>query len=158
MSQKYELNLLVDYLCFTIKLDNLTIENTSKLCLRDWLEIVLHLGCGSVDYVGKKAFYGYEESWNKNGITYCFGGRDDVFVQFSGSGCRFWETINLEYTWQQYIAELRSNFKSLHFSRLDIACDSFGLLDIKKMQIATIKQQYISRWKIYLVSQGNREN
>ena len=60
--------------------------------------------------------------------------------------------------WQQHIVDLRQQFKSLHFSRIDVACDTFGKLKLKTIQNYTRKEMYISRWKQYLIQEGVVEN
>ncbi|MEG1011571.1 MAG: replication initiation factor domain-containing protein [Ruthenibacterium sp.] len=158
MAQKIEVKILVDYLCFTVRLLDFMQGHQSDGWLRDFIEMAFHLGSGSVDFECKKAFYGYSVSYSRNGITYCFGGRDDIYIQMSGSGCRYWETLNPGKDWISYIIRMRESFSTLHFSRLDIAGDAFNLLDIRKIQVAATKQQYVSRWKRYLVCAGNAEN
>lgn len=163
LDEKSEVKILVDYLCFTVKLDDLKSRDLGGCGndlerLRDLIECEMLLGFGQVDFDCKRAFYGYAESYCRQGITYCVGGRDDVYIQMSGSGCRYWETLNKEVEWLDYIKGLREKFRSLHFSRLDIAGDSFNLLQIAKIQTATIKQQYVSKWRKYLVCAGNAEN
>lgn len=158
MAQKCEVKILVDYLCFTVRLDDFTDGQTYDHELRSFIERAFRLGAGKVDFECKRAFYGYATSYSRNGITYCYGGRNDIYIQLSGSGCRYWETLNPDYTWIQFVRRLKECYCSLHVSRLDVAGDSFGLLDIKKIQVATTKQEYVSRWKRYLVCAGNAEN
>lgn len=111
-----------------------------------------------LDYQVRRAFYGYSVTYNAQGISICFGGRDDIYIQMSGTGCRAFETCHPGLTWESYIRYLQSTYSSLHFSRMDVACDTFELLDIHKMQVATMSKRFVSKWRTYLCQVGNKEN
>lgn len=147
---------LVDYLCFTVsRLDFFPAGGDEqyifeRICRKFYL--------AGLAYEERRAFYGYSVTYNAQGISICYGGRDDIYIQMSGTGCRAFESLNPGMTWEQYISYLQQTYCSLHFSRLDVACDTFGLLSIEKIQRYTMQQRYVSKWRTYLVQAGNKEN
>lgn len=121
-----------------------------------WL--LARLGFPGVQFEPRKGLYGYSSALYYDGVVIAWGGNDSIFVQMSGTGCRTWEDLHPRTTWQQHITELRQEYKSLHISRIDIACDTFGKLKLKTIQNYTRKEKYISRWKQYLIQEGVVEN
>lgn len=75
--------------------------------------------------------YGYAYARWYDGIVYAYGSSDTIYIQMSGTGCRTWETTHPGLTWEKWIKYLQSTYASLHISRLDIACDTFGKLKLK---------------------------
>ena len=121
-----------------------------------WL--LSRLGFPGVQFEPRKGLYGYSSALYYDGVVIAWGGNDSIFVQMSGTGCRTWEDLHPRTTWQQHINELREEYKSLHISRIDIACDTFGKLKLKTIQSYTRKEKYVSRWKQYLIQEGVVEN
>lgn len=147
-------NFLVDWLSFTIRLSD--IRRNDEIDLFDLITSKLFLK--GLDYQERRAMHGYMTAWASNGITICFGGRDDIFINLSGSGCRAFEEINdKNLAWEKYLSHLFMVYQSLHVSRLDIACDTFGRLNLMNLIRYTRKGQYISQWRTYLVQEGNKE-
>lgn len=155
--KKIDVRLLVDYCCFTIsRLDFFPVRDGDDQYVFERIRRKLYLD--GLNYTEKRSFYGYACTYNAQGISICFGGRDDIYIQMSGTGCRAWESLNPGMSWEQYISFLQQTYCSLHFSRVDIACDTFDLLDISKIQRYTMAQKYVSKWRTYLVQCGNKEN
>lgn len=154
--QKNSVRLLVDYFCFTVSRLDFFSADANEQFIFDRIRKKMYLD--GLAYAEKRSFYGYAVTYNAQGITICFGGRDDIYIQMSGTGCRAWETLNPGMTWEQYIAYLFQTYCSLHFSRLDIACDTFNLLEISKIQRYTRAQKFVSKWRTYLILEGNKEN
>lgn len=151
-----EVRFLVDYFAFTITRLSFAPDDFDETYIFDRIKKKLYLD--GLDYTRKKAWYGYNVNYNCQGVSISFGGRDDIYIQLSGTGCRAFETLNPGMTWEQYISYLQQNYPTLHFSRLDIACDTFDLLRIKTVQNATIAGKYVSKWRQYSVVIGSAEN
>lgn len=162
MQPKNDVNILVDYITFTIGLECLveSVENSDyederEEGIRELLGMIF--GFSSLQFRLRKGFNGYERAYFcLGGITVAIGGRDDVMIQMSGSGCRLYESVEHSLDWPDLIKTVQQ-FQRHNFSRLDIACDTFGELDMGKLQQFTLQQRYISRFNDYLVSIGNKE-
>ena len=154
MSKK-DVRFLVDYLAFTISRLDFFSDDSNEYYIFERIQKKLLLR--GFNYVCKRSFYGYTTCYNAAGISICFGGREDIYIQMSGTGCRAWESLNPSMTWEEYIRLLQSTYGSLHFARMDVACDTVNMLNIDKVLAATRFQKYVSRWRTYLVQEGNKE-
>lgn len=152
--------ILVDYLAFTICRDEFLPQLgedydgrylLGRMCRKFYLP-------ADAEWSEAKAWYGYALSYKFAGIVLCFGGRDDIYLQMSGQGCRTWESNCGNRTWLGFIRLLQDTYPSFHIARLDIACDTFGMLDVPTIQKATAQQKYVSRWRKYRIVAGNDEN
>ena len=146
---------LVDYLAFTVSRLDFFSDGANEFYIFERIQKKLLLR--GLNYVCKRSFYGYTTCYNAAGISICFGGREDIYIQMSGTGCRAWESLNPSMTWEEYIRLLQSTYGSLHFARMDVACDTVNMLNIDKVLVATRFQKYVSRWRTYLVQEGNKE-
>jgi len=90
--------------------------------------------------------YGYRYMYKCGGIKICFGGSDAIMFDFSGEGCRLLETLNSEFDWLELILRI-STYRRHNFSRLDIACDTFGMLKMPLLARYALHGRYVSRWK-----------
>ena len=159
-----ETRILIDYLSYSIRYKEVVEDDSDFADLppkdsegwQAWL--VSRLGFPGVRFEPRKGMYGYSSAVYYDGVVIAWGGNDSIFVQMSGTGCRTWEDLHPRTAWQQHIVDLRQEFKSLHFSRIDVACDTFGRLKLKTIQNYTRKEMYISRWKQYLIQEGVVEN
>lgn len=148
--------ILVDYFCFSIGLESFcNFEDDNKLHLGERLKSKLFLD--NLPWQERRGMYGYESACYYDGIVLAWGGNDSVYCQMSGTGCRTWESLHPGLTWERFILYLQATYPSWHCSRLDIACDTFHLLDLSKIQQYTRKEKYISRWKTYLIQEGSVE-
>ena len=154
MSKK-DIRFLVDYLAFTVSRLDFFSDGANEFYIFERIQKKLLLR--GLNYVCKRSFYGYSTCYNAAGISICFGGREDIYIQMSGTGCRAWESLNPSMTWEEYIRLLQSTYGSLHFARMDVACDTVNMLNIDKVLAATRFQKYVSRWRTYLVQEGNKE-
>lgn len=153
---KSEVRFLVDYLCFTVsRLDFFSDEADEQYIFERVQKKFMLEG---LQYQLKRSFYGYATTYNAQGVSLCFGGRDDIYIQMSGTGCRAFESLNPGLSWESYIRHLQSTYCSLHFSRLDVACDTFDLLRMDWVQRFTMAQQFTSKWRTWLVQAGSNEN
>ena len=148
-----ETRILIDYLSYSIRYkevveDDLDFADLPPKDSEGWQAwLVSRLGFPGVRFEPRKGMYGYSSAVYYDGVVIAWGGNDSIFVQMSGTGCRTWEDLHPRTAWQQHIVDLRQQFKSLHFSRIDVACDTFGRLKLKTIQNYTRKEMYISRWK-----------
>lgn len=147
--------ILVDYLSFSVSLNDFVgwadeIQYAAE-------DIERKFGLAGPEYEQRKGFYGYTYSYWYNGITYCYGGQDHIYIQMSGTGCRTWETLHPGETWEVWLRDLKETYPSLHVARLDIAYDTFGALELPVIIKYTRRGKYASRWKTYLINEGNRE-
>ena len=140
------MNILVDYISFSTRIHS--------------LENILHLlGLDEIDFLAGAARNGWMEHMYFNGIHIYHGGREDIGVEMSGVGCRTLETCwKNGYDWPglfQLLLDHRSKvldpdgdeqeYREMHVSRLDIACDDREILDIKTITKYTSERRYISK-------------
>lgn len=161
MHEKNDVKILVDYITFTIgfecfmySVDEDTVIDLSDGGICNF--ICSTFGFGDLEFIMRRGFNGYDQSYIKDGITFCFGGCDTIMIQMSGTGCRLYESINPNLDWLELIKKIQS-YSTHNISRLDIACDTFELLDMRKLIQFTLDQRYVSRFVDYLVGQGNKE-
>ncbi len=150
--------ILVDYFCFTVGLSEFQDHNETEekaVYLPERIEKRFYLS--GLEFQERKGMYGYAYAKWYDGIVYAWGGNDTVYVQMSGTGCRTWETTHPGLTWEKWIKYLQATYATLHISRLDIACDTFGLLKLRNIQAFTRAGNYISRWKTFLIQEGSNE-
>lgn len=81
----------------------------------------------------------------------------DLFLDFTGEGCRLIESLNPNHDWFKFLVRC-SQQRCYHCSRLDVACDTFGDLTMKSVIRFSLAQRYISRWRLLpRVVQGREE-
>ena len=154
--KKIDVRFLVDYFCFTIsRSDFFSVEADEQFIFE---RILGKLFLGGLDYQLRRSFYGYNVTQMSCGICICYGGRDDIYIQMSGQGCRAFESLHPGLTWEKYISYLQLTYTSFHVSRLDIACDTFDLLRLDKIQRYTMEHRFISKWRTFLCQIGSNEN
>ena len=134
------MDVLVDYLSFTSK-------------VHSFVEILDIFKLHGIDFEeGSKR--GWEHHLYFGGINIHYGGRDDVWVEMSGTGCRTLETIwNNNYDWLGLFDYLSYYGADVNVSRLDLACDEKdGILPLKTMMRHTEDGKYISlaRYRVWL--------
>lgn len=162
IEEKGDKFVLVDWLTFTIgTLCLLDVENNDYPYVDDAIlqRVRELLGIGEgVEFMFKdRGFYGYKKGFYCGGIRICFGGSDTVMVDLTGEGCRLLESVNKDLDWLELIARV-SSFQRHNFSRLDIACDTFGTLNMAQIIRYTLHNRHISRWKLApRVVQGREE-
>lgn len=150
--------ILVDYFCFTVSLAEFQEYDSCEekaVYLQQRIERKFYLT--GLEFQQRKGMYGYAYSAWYDGIVYAYGSSDTIYIQMSGTGCRTWETTHPGLTWEKWIKYLQTTYATLHISRLDIACDTFGLLKLRNIQAFTRAGNYISRWKTFLIQEGSNE-
>ncbi len=160
MKSKNDRKILIDWLTFTVGVDAL-LDMDKAYHEREFFESVRYSGanilekaCGilglrlaDVNFLERRGWYGYEMGYVCGGIRICYGGCDTVMVDLSGEGCRLVESLAVNHDWLRVIQRVQS-FSRRNFSRLDIACDTFGTLKMSQIFKYVEEFRYISRWKM----------
>lgn len=171
MSLEYTNNdtkILIDFLTFSVKVWDIETDLKpsdfngdydysflpDERALTEKIIQKFYLGNGTVDFNLQRARQGYSNLYSSNGITYAYGGCDTVMVQFSGTGCRYFETLNPGLDWYTFFWQLKAEFATMHISRLDIACDTFNLLNMSDIIDYSFSKKYVSIWRSGKVKQG----
>lgn len=135
--------ILFDWFSFTSKVDS-------------WVTISDMLGIDSVHFQNVKGARGYLNRAYFDGISIHYGGRDEVWCEMSGQGCRNFET-NGHGCWDA-LFECVSGDKDYHVSRLDVAFDDHSeLLDMDQLYVSTYNGYFRSKyqyWEVCASSEG----
>lgn len=134
-------------------------EFTSKVhCWTDFLEL---LGLESVVWLQGRPYKGWTLHEYFSGMHIYHGGRDDVCVALSGSGCRMLETCNKNsFDWCGLFAYIMENVKycEMNISRLDVAGDDKeGILSLRKIIRYTSQGKYICKARRKVWIEGDEE-
>lgn len=135
------------------------------LILFDWLSftskhhspdsIIDLLGFDHIVFAPIKSARGYTDRLYFEGVNIFFGGRDEIWIEMSGQGCRAFETHGLG-NWHELLEELVST-KDYHLTRLDIAFDDHtGLIDLNRLFQETYEQNYVSKFKAWDIRMSNK--
>lgn len=148
--------ILVDWLTFTVGIQCfLDIEDDSALfeSFKFCEDYIFRRACSllgidvfDAKFVSKRGLHNYEKGLYFGGIRICWGGCDTIMFDFTGEGCRLAETLSPDLDWLTLIQKV-CGYRRHNFSRLDIACDTFGELNISHIIRYTLHHRYISRWK-----------
>lgn len=176
MGQKLKKEILIDWLTCTIGLgcfitndvkishESNTVEDVSKR-MNDYIEkqyqdenfnisdenilqsAIQFLQLPSdVEFKVKNGRYGYAKEYFLGGIRIAWGNCDTIMFDFSGEGCRLLETLVPSMEWLDLIKQI-GQFRQHNFSRMDVACDTFGTLKMKWILRYSLEERYVSRWK-----------
>lgn len=133
---EFQIDVLIDYLRFSSK-------------IHSFANLIELLGLQDVIWQSGKARDGWSLHEYCNGMHLYHGGRDDVGVELSGSGCRMLESCNDgQFNWMELFEYLMDEVKDgeMNVSRLDVACDEKeGLLDLDQMIRYCRQRKYISK-------------
>lgn len=151
--------ILIDYFCFTVRLHDLLQGEIPDTSTSDkFFDFVAEqFFVPGLDFQQRRGMNGYTYAMHYDGVIIAFGGADTVYIQMSGTGCRTWESIHPGMSWEQWIDYLSTRYCSLHISRMDVACDTFGMLRLEWIKKYTHKKMYISRWKKRVIMDGTDE-
>lgn len=148
--------ILVDWLTFTLGIHCfLDIEDDSapfeNFKFAD--EYILGRACSflcidetNANFISKRGLHNYEKGLFLGGIGICWCGCDTIMFNFTGEGCRLAETIVPDLDWLTLIQKV-CGYRRHNFSRMDVACDTFGELNMNHIFRYTTERLYISRWK-----------
>lgn len=128
---------LIDWLSFTSKID-------------DVMSIMDLLGFEPSAFQSIRGMYGYTDREYYDGLSIHYGGRDEVWVEMSGQGCRVFESYG-HGDWQRLFAALMTD-PGYHITRLDVAYDDHqGFLDIFRIAADCEAGNFVSRWRWWSV-------
>lgn len=134
--------LLYDWFSFTSKID-------------DALSIINLLGIDPTLFRTVKGARGYLDREYYEGISIHHGGREEVWCEMSGQGCRAFETFGTG-AWDTLL-ELCSG-SGYHITRLDVAFDDHsGVLNLDKLYRDCVSENFVSRfnaWQAMKSSEG----
>lgn len=129
--------ILIDWFSFTVK-------NMSHKAMIYWL------GLGDIKFEELNGHYGYRSGLFFGGMWILYDGRDDmgICVEFSGQGCRQYETSGNR-SLETLVNDV-SKMENAHITRLDIAFDDVdkngdGLLNVGKIERLARIDRYISK-------------
>lgn len=137
------MNVIIDYLTMTSKIH----PHTAFLDL---------LGVSDYEFLEISGRYGWEKRLYYRGISVYFGGRDDVCLEISGTGCRTVEEISgNQFNWFGFLAAFKEDLFAMdvNISRLDIAADDReGILQYRTLARYCQQDKYIcrARWRIWI--------
>lgn len=136
------MEVIIDYLTLTTKI----------FCIDDFIK---ELGLSDVTFLELPGRYGWLYRRYYMGCSFLYGGRDDICIELSGTGCRTVEEFNESFDWfsflQQFEQDLR--FGDVNVSRLDIAGDDrSGKLVHRKMVKHCLDRRYVckARYRIWI--------
>lgn len=95
-------------------------------------------------------FYGYGQLLEYNGIRLLMNHKDTGFmIDFTGRGCRFFETLDHGYTWKDVFNILL--LFDCNFTRIDLALDAFNLntFNIRTMYKKACRGETRGRFRIF---------
>lgn len=138
-----------------------TIETSYTLSI-DWLSCTFDLDTGFEEVLTMLhldldmfvlqdyTFYGYKSLMEYNGIRLLLYHKDSAFMlDFTGSGCRFFETLDHCYSWID-VFNILSLF-SCSFTRIDLALDAFNLntFNIRTMYRKACRAETKGRFRVF---------
>ena len=130
--------ILVDWFSFTLK--ELDVQT-----------IIGWLGLNSIDWIDCTGHYGYHSAKFYGGMWILYDGREDmgICIEFSGQGCRQYETSGNR-PLHQLVNDVAA-IATANITRLDIAFDDVdhegsGLLDVQKIERLARHDRYISKF------------
>lgn len=140
------INILIDYLRFTSKIHN-------------WVDLAEMLGLQKIEWEAGKARDGWMYHEFFGGMHVYHGGRDDVGIELSGSGCRTLESCNSNsFDWLGLFRYIVEQGDEMNVSRLDIAGDDKdGVLTLDKITQQTRQRKYICKARRCVWMAGDEE-
>ena len=128
------MNVLVDYLRATFKTLSL-------------VEMVDRFGVGDAQWLEGRPRDGWTMHDYFNGVHLYHGGRVDIGIELSGSGCRTVESFNgCSFDWLKLFRWIYDFGDQANVSRLDVACDDReGVLNFETIVKYTKQGKYISK-------------
>lgn len=129
--------IIFDYFSFTIKTDGEDITPE---------DVISMLGLDGVNFIETYGSKGFRNRYYYDGVSIMFGGRDLIWCEMSGQGCRVYEQYGC-CDWYGLSYQVLSDDRC-HMTRLDIAYDDFnGLIDIDKIYSDVQSGNWVSRCK-----------
>ena len=138
---------LVDWFSFSSKIDSIS-------------SIIELLHLEDVIFEEVNGFYGYHDSLKYDDMRIHYNPRSDdmgILVEFSGTGCRAFETYSTTSFDELFIYVNKYN-EDYNITRLDVAFDDKeGIIPINRLADDTVNQNYVSKfreWDVHTSSKG----
>lgn len=137
------MEVLLDYLTLTSKIYSV-------------VSLIDSLGLSDVNFLDFSGRYGWTDRKYYMGCSFLSGGRDDVCVELSGTGCRTVEEFtDGRIDWLGWLGQFESDIRcgDVNVSRLDIAGDDrSGLLRHRRMIKHCQERRYVckARYRIWI--------
>lgn len=138
--------------------DNLIIYDWFSVTAKHYTpeSIITLLGMDVTAFKTVQGARGYRERLYLDGISVHFGGREEVWLEMSGQGCRTFETFG-HGNWSSLFAEVRKDSR-YHITRMDVAFDDHeGLLNLETIFNDVDSGNFVSKfdfWEIRKSSKG----
>lgn len=134
MEANYKVNkILFDYWSFTIKGSEPE-------------DVISMLGLDGVIFADLYGSKGYHHRYFYDGISILFGGREEIWVEMTGRGCRVYETYGNN-DWFGLAYQILTNANA-QMTRLDVAYDDFNhLLDMDSIRDSVQTHAFVGRCK-----------
>ncbi|MCI8349797.1 MAG: hypothetical protein HFJ86_01370, partial [Oscillospiraceae bacterium] len=118
------MNVLIDYVTMTSKIHNIQ-------------HFIDRIGVGACPMLEMPGRYGWSTRLYYRGISVLYGGREDVCLEISGTGCRTVEELSGNtFDWFRFFQGFEDDLmvQEVNVSRLDIAGDDLeGILNYRRM-------------------------
>lgn len=118
------------------------------------------LGLLDVNFISMGGRYGWSDRLYYRGISLFYGGRDDICLEISGTGCRTVEELNNSFDWYGFFQELSGDLSAgnVHISRLDMAADDHeGILSFHSMLRSCSHHRYICKARFCTWTDGSEQ-
>lgn len=124
--------IIFDYFSFTVK------------NLPEPEYIIELLGLEDINFIDNFGCRGYQHRYYYDGISIMFGGREEVWCEMSGQGCRVYESYgNCDWFGLAYWV---LNNPDAHMTRIDVAYDDFnGVLDLDLIYNDVIAGNWVAK-------------
>lgn len=136
------MNVLIDYVTMTSKIHNIQ-------------HFIDRIGVGACPMLEMPGRYGWSTRLYYRGISVLYGGREDVCLEISGTGCRTVEELSGNtFDWFRCFQGFEDDLmvQEVNVSRLDIAGDDLeGILNYRRMALHCRHRRYIckARWNMW---------
>lgn len=109
-------------------------------------DVISMLGLDGVIFADLYGSKGYHHRYFYDGISISFGGREEIWVEMTGRGCRVYETYGNN-DWFGLAYQILTNANA-QMTRLDVAYDDFNhLLDMDKIRESVKTHAFVGRCK-----------
>lgn len=118
------------------------------------------LGIRDIPFLDFPGRYGWTNRQYYMGISLLYGGREDVCIELSGTGCRTLEDLNPDLDWFVFLSGFEFDIRcgDVNVSRLDIAGDDkSGLLQHRVMTGHCLCRKYICKAKYRIWIDGDEQ-
>lgn len=136
------MKVLVDYLTMTSQIHSVSY-------------FMDQIGVGACPMLEMPGRYGWTNRLYYRGVSILYGGREDVCLEISGTGCRTVEELSGNtFDWFRFFQGFQDDLmvREVNVSRLDIAGDDLeGILNYRRMTLHCRHHRYIckARWNMW---------